>query len=77
VTLGRVAFDALWAARAATGHTLPSPRPRFAHGAAWQVDALTVLASYHPSQRNTQTGLLTTAMFDAVFAAARHALDTP
>ena len=35
---------------------------------------ITLIASYHPSQRNTQTGLLTESMFDDVFRSARRAL---
>ncbi len=75
IALGRIAFDAFWTARTAAGHAVPRPRPPFAHAAACRLDGLTVLASYHPSQRNTQTGLLTAAMFDAVFAAARQCVD--
>lgn len=63
LTLGHFAFQ----------HTLalldpPKPRPKFAHN---QVTALAegryLLTSYHPSQRNTATKLLTEPMFDAVF----------
>jgi uracil-DNA glycosylase len=36
---------------------------------------LTVLvSSYHPSRQNTNTGKLTEAMFDAVFATAKEIL---
>ncbi|HEY8314013.1 MAG TPA: uracil-DNA glycosylase [Candidatus Baltobacteraceae bacterium] len=35
---------------------------------------VTVIASYHPSRQNTNTGVLTTAMFDAIFTRAREIL---
>ena len=74
VALGRVAFDAFWAARQVLGHPLPRPRPQFAHAKTFPLGHLTLIGSYHPSQRNTQTGMLTQAMFDRVFASARELL---
>jgi uracil-DNA glycosylase family 4 len=74
VALGRVAFDAYLAARAQLGRPALSQRPQFGHAVVLHLPEVTLIGSYHPSQRNTQTGLLTAAMFDAVFAAARRAL---
>ena len=71
VALGRVAFDACWRLVANAGLAVPSPRV-FAHGAVFPVeDGPTVIASYHPSRQNTQTGRLTPPMLASVFAAAK------
>ncbi len=63
--LGRIAHDS---AVRTLGEKLKS-HP-FAHGAAHRVSArgLTLYDSYHCSRYNTNTGVLTTKMFDAVFA---------
>ncbi len=70
VVLGQVAMDRFLRAWQAAGHDVPRPRPRFAHGRMYALDGVLLIASYHPSQRNTQTGLLKEPMFDAIFQAA-------
>jgi uracil-DNA glycosylase len=49
-----------------------SPQPKFGHDVTWRpaAGAPLVIASYHPSQQNTQTGRLTAAMFDAALGSA-------
>ncbi len=70
--LGSFAYDATMRA---LGSGRRAPRPKFAHGMEVSLreptSAVTVICSYHPSQRNVFTGLLTTAMFDAVLARAK------
>jgi uracil-DNA glycosylase len=52
------------------------PRPPFHHGAeAMAPDGITLLSSYHPSQRNTFTGMLTETMSDDVLIRARRLAD--
>ena len=78
VALGAIAFDAYLLACRERGVEVPRPKPRFAHaGAVTLAHGVTLLSSYHPSQRNTQTGRLTQEMFDGVFAALRRVLGTP
>ena len=48
---------------------------KFGHAALHDLDAFRLLDSYHCSRYNTNTGRLTPAMFDAVFAEARNLLD--
>jgi uracil-DNA glycosylase len=47
------------------------PKPRFGHGAEVVAGATALLGCYHPSQQNTFTGVLTSAMLDAVLLRAR------
>jgi uracil-DNA glycosylase family 4 len=71
VALGKIAMDGFLGAWAASGRALPSPRPKFAHGAEHALDArVTLLCTYHPSQQNTFTGRLTQSMLRQVFRRA-------
>ena len=74
VALGRIAFNAAWRLLAGRG-VIVRPRPAFAHNAAYTAsDGYTVIASYHPSRQNTNTGKLTAEMMAAVFERARRIL---
>jgi uracil-DNA glycosylase family 4 len=72
IALGRIAFDAFLRAWDQAGRPVPDPRPRFGHGSAAVLPGgIVLLASYHPSQQNTQTGRLSPAMFQRIFTLAR------
>ncbi len=83
VCLGRIAFDGLLAyARRAGVFEGAGNRLRaglvFAHGAEHTLPGgLRVIASYHPSLQNTNTGKLTRAMLLEVFNRAREMADLP
>jgi uracil-DNA glycosylase family 4 len=72
--LGGFALDGVLRALARGGRGLPSPRPRFAHGALVP-GSPSILCSYHPSQQNTFTGRLTEAMLDEVLQDARDLIE--
>lgn len=75
LALGKIAFEGVLAALAESGIDLPTPRPAFAHGAEYRIGKYTLIASYHPSRQNTQTGRLTEAMFDEVFGQVRRRVE--
>lgn len=77
VALGGYGWAGSLRGLAAAGIDVPSPRPRFGHGAEVDLDALTLLGCYHPSQHNTFTGRLTPDMLDAVFTRARALSESP
>ena len=72
VALGRVAHESLLRAFA-----LPLARHRFAHGAVHDLGGgrPALFDSYHCSRYNTNTGVLTAAMFHRVFEAVRDRLE--
>jgi uracil-DNA glycosylase family 4 len=71
VALGRIAFDACLRLLRDRG-IRTSPRPAFEHGKVVRYPAApAIVASYHPSRQNTNTGRLTPAMLKQVFRKAR------
>jgi uracil-DNA glycosylase family 4 len=72
LVLGRIAHDGWMKAAGWWERLTPGERPRFAHGAEDRLpDGTLLLASYHPSRQNTNTGRLTRAMWRRVFRTAR------
>ena len=66
--LGQISHDSV-----ASVLALKKKDHKFAHGARHQAKTVTLIASYHCSRYNTNTGVLTEAMFDAAMAAAKTA----
>jgi uracil-DNA glycosylase family 4 len=72
VCLGKIAFDGFVQHLLRTGKINRRGRMIFAHGAEYALpDRRYLLASYHPSLQNTNTGKLTEAMFTRIFNRAR------
>lgn len=78
VALGKLAFDQLFKAFSERGAAPSNHRPRFAHGVQIRFgqDRPMLIASYHPSRQNTQTGLLTPKMLQNVFAEAKYIISS-
>jgi len=74
VVLGKVAFDGYRRLLREAGHDVP--KMKFAHGMDTTIPGPIhrMVASYHPSRQNTQTGRLTIKMFDSIFADLRSRL---
>lgn len=70
VALGRIAHDSTVTALGARKSAHP-----FGHGVRHAIAGVTLIDSYHCSRYNTNTGVLTPAMFHDVFAHARALLD--
>jgi uracil-DNA glycosylase len=82
--LGQIAFDHTLRALREMGYDLP--RLDFGHGLHYDLADFAaegplgrplpqMLISYHPSRQNTQTGVLTAAMMDEIFANTRSLID--
>ena len=72
VCLGKIAFDGYLAYLQSSGVIERKSAYKFAHGAQYALpNGVHLLASYHPSLRNTNTGLLDRTMFARVFVRAR------
>lgn len=76
VALGKIGFDAYLNFLKRRGLIQSRAGYHFAHGASYRVPGEKVLlASYHPSNQNTQTGKLTRPMFVRIFKEAARFAD--
>ena len=68
LALGKIAHDSVVTALGAEMSSHP-----FKHGAAYDIGKLSLISSYHCSRYNTNTGVLTTEMFERVVKQAKRA----
>jgi len=77
VALGRIGFDAYLNYLRRRGELTSKKDYQFAHAAKYAIPGGKILlASYHPSNQNTQTGKLTEKMFRKIFEEARKLVAT-
>jgi uracil-DNA glycosylase family 4 len=70
VALGRIGFEAALKLLAERGVAW-RPKPAFGHGVVYAAErGPALIASYHPSRQNTNTGVLTPPMIASVFRTA-------
>lgn len=78
VALGAIAYSAIIKLLREREFSFDSSAAVFAHGAELVATngprTIVVIASYHPSRQNTNTGKLTIPMFDAIFSRANELL---
>lgn len=67
--LGRIAYESIC-------RILDIRHERFGHGRTFTHEDYTILASYHPSRQNTQTGRLTWRQWQCIFKKARSLLQS-
>ncbi|WP_067816540.1 uracil-DNA glycosylase [Nocardia inohanensis] len=84
VVLGGWGWQALLPVLTESGWTVPKPKPKFGHGAHYELEParpdrspLHLFGTYHPSQQNTFTGRLTPAMLETVLTAAARTAGLP
>jgi uracil-DNA glycosylase family 4 len=77
VALGKIGFDAYLRYHERRGESAKRSLFPFQHGAKYEMsDGRILLASYHPSNQNTQTGKLTKPMFLKIFQDAARLADS-
>ncbi|MFE3028973.1 uracil-DNA glycosylase [Nocardia tengchongensis] len=84
VVLGGWGWQAALPALSESGWEIPTPKPRFGHGAHVELapaarghSPVHLFGAYHPSQQNTFTGRLTPAMLEQVLRDAARAAGLP
>jgi len=77
VCLGKIGFDGFISHLVRTGELAGRSGFEFRHGAEYRLpNGVQLLATYHPSLQNTNTGKLTVPMFLKIFTRARELMES-